>query len=312
MTLEYSVIIPTFNRIDVLRETLLALEQQCGAPNFEVIVVNDGSDDGTKEYLSVYKTHRPFVVLTQKNRGPAVARNAGVSVARGQWVAFLGDDTVPDLDWLSHHVRKRSEYGCPHEVAVVGYTKWHSRMEVTPFLHYLNEGGLQFGYGLIKDPENLPFAFFYTSNISLSRHYLTQDKFNEKFPYPAFEDIELGYRLTRRGLKLVYEPKAIVAHDHPTTYERFSKRQQKAGYCGVLLYQLHPQLKEFVGLSDNGAPPSLPSYIGQKWREFIICHRKGNSFKAERLWRKALKYHYILGLQRGWRELVKNKSSAIS
>src|SRR5690606_27849837 len=104
------------------------------------------------------------------------------------------------------------------------YTGWHPRMRRTPFLDYLNEQGLQFGYALIRDPEDVPFNFFYTSNLSLGRERLLAEPFDEGFPYPAWEDIETAWRLCRRGMRLVYEPRARVAHDHPTDFDRFAAR----------------------------------------------------------------------------------------
>ena len=99
---------------------------------------------------------------------------------------------------------------------MIGYTRWHPRMRLNPFLRYINEYGLQFGYALIDDPENVPFNFFYTSNVSLPRELLLAEPFDLSFPYPAWEDIELSYRLEKGGMRLVYDRTATVAHDHPT------------------------------------------------------------------------------------------------
>ena len=100
---DVSVVIPTFNRIDTLPEVLEALARQEGAPSFEVIVVDDGSTDDTADWLAE-RPHDDLSLraLRQENRGPAAARNAGVAIARGEWVAFLGDDTVPAAGWLRH------------------------------------------------------------------------------------------------------------------------------------------------------------------------------------------------------------------
>src|SRR6202023_4279595 len=129
------------------------------------------------------------------------------------------------------------------------------RMRVTPFLRYITEHGLQFGYALIRDPEDLPFNFFYTSNLSLSRELLLAEPFDLRFPYAAWEDIELAYRLKRRGLHLIYEPAATVAHDHPTDLARFAARQERAGYCAVGFYRLHPELGGFLASGPAGPPP---------------------------------------------------------
>ena len=155
-------------------------------------------------------------MLVQENHGPAAARNTGVAAASGRWVAFLGDDTVPSPGWLAAHREAHRRRGDDPHLGVIGYTGWHRRMRLNPFLRYINEHGLQFGYALIHDKEDVPFNFLYTSNLSLPRDLLLAEPFDLRFPHAAWEDIEVGYRLKKRGFRLVYEPAATVAHDHPT------------------------------------------------------------------------------------------------
>src|ERR1700753_2156325 len=237
---EISVGVPPPNPPDVLRRGRAAPGRQQGAPPFEVVVVDDGSTDGTGEWLRGLRVEMPLRVLTQENRGPAAARNTGVAVAAGKWVAFLGDDTVPETGWLAaHRAAHRQRADDPH-VAVIGYTGWPRHMRLPSCLRDINEHGLQFGYALIRDPNDVPFNFFYTSNISLSRDLLLAEPFDLRFPYAAWEDIEVAYRLKKRGLHMIYEPAARVAHDHPTDLARFAVRQEKAGYCAVVFYRLHP------------------------------------------------------------------------
>lgn len=306
MNPEISVVVPTWNRLDVLPEVLAALDAQIAAPPFEVVVVDDGSTDGTAEWLVRHLAGRPSTapplsVIRQENRGPAAARNAGVAAAKGVRVAFLGDDTVPDLGWMAAHRDAHRRHGDEPLLAVIGYTGWHPRLRLTPFLRYINEYGLQFGYALIQDPEHVPFNFFYTSNLSLSRELLLAEPFDLGFPYPAWEDIEVAYRLQKRGLRLVYEASAKVAHDHPTDFQRFASRQEKAGYCGVVFYRLHPELGSFVGVGPHGPPP-LPGRARQAIRETLVRALQKWPVSFPRLWDDALRFHYIRGLNRAWRE----------
>jgi glycosyltransferase involved in cell wall biosynthesis len=300
MTPDVSVVIPTFNRIDTLPEVLASLAAQEGAPEFEVIVVDDGSTDETARWLQAGAPGALALrLLRQENRGPAAARNAGVAAARGRWVAFLGDDTVPSPGWL-RRLHDTLERRCDPAAAVIGRTEWHPRMRVTPFLRHINQNGAQFGFALIEDPEDVPFTFFYTSNLCLERRMLLEEPFDQTFPYPAWEDIEAAYRLKRKGMRLYYEARAEVRHDHPTDLERFCRRQEKAGYCAVVFYRRHPELGSMLGLGPSGPPPPL----GWSWRLGRVMARALQRLPVvtPRLWDEVLRGHYILGLHRGWAE----------
>jgi glycosyltransferase involved in cell wall biosynthesis len=305
----YSIIVPTFDRRGVLEEVLAAIEAQEQAPAFELLVVDDGSRDGTSELLDQRRFRVPSRVVHQVNRGPAAARNLGVALARGRFVAFLGDDTVPSRGWLraldgtlrgsaAEAARARGEW-----VGVIGYTRWHPRMRLDPFLRYINEYGLQFGFALITDPQDVPFNFFYTSNLALDREALVEEPFDLGFPYAAWEDIEVSYRLKRRGFRLLYQASAVVDHDHPTSLARFCARQERVGYSGVVFHRRHPELGGFLGLGPAGPPP-LPSRARQRILEGMA--RALQSLRVPiltpSLWETVLRYHYIAGLQRGWAE----------
>ncbi|MCY3927107.1 MAG: glycosyltransferase [Acidobacteria bacterium] len=313
---DFSVVIPTFNRLTALKEVLEALDVQEGL-RFEVLVVNDGSSDGTTAWLDRRVAERrdaspALRVLHQQNTGPAVARNRGVTAARGRWVAFLGDDTVPSPGWLAAHHRVqngdlarsvRAAGGC---VGVIGRTDWHHRMRRTPFLDYINEQGLQFGFALIEDEDNVPFNFFYTSNLSVDRDAMAAEPFDPAFPFAAWEDVEAGYRLAARGLRLLYRPAAHVAHDHPTDLARFAERQYRSGYSAVVFYRRHEQLGHFLGMQ-NGRPPSAAG-AGERtllWaQERLARALQGMPVRLPRLWEKTMRHHYLEGLRNGWSDGV--------
>jgi len=302
----FTVVIPSHNRGEVLFEVLSALGSQVGPPEFEVVVVDDGSTDGTREKLLSWTATFPFRALLEPARGPAAARNRGVAAARGARVAFLGDDTVPAPDWLAAHARVAERFEDSGRIAVIGYTGWHARVRRSAFLDYLNDHGLQFGYALIEEPDDVPFNFFYTSNLSLDRNLLLEEPFDEGFPYAAWEDIEAAYRMKRRGLRLVYEPGARTAHDHPTDFDRFAARQERAGFCAVVFYALHPELGGFLGLGPDGPPP-LPPEGRQKLLEGLVRTLQNWPVKLPRLWERTLRFHYVRGLHRGWRERIETR-----
>ncbi|MGZ4779027.1 MAG: glycosyltransferase family 2 protein, partial [Thermoanaerobaculia bacterium] len=147
----FSVVIPTYNRLNMLREVLRALGDQADAPEFEVIVVDDGSKDGTGATLEAHRPSYPFTFRSQANGGPGRARNHGVTLATGRFVVFIGDDTVPERNFLAEHARVHRNSSDDKLTACLGYTGWPATERVTAFMDYINDYGLQFGYKLIHD-----------------------------------------------------------------------------------------------------------------------------------------------------------------
>ena len=242
-----SIIIPLFNKAPYIQRALASVTAQTYA-DFELIVVDDGSGDETVAQLAAYRAPYPLRCFSQENSGPARARNRGVEESRGAIVLFLGDDTVPEPQLLAVHARAHAARP-GSSVAVLGYTTWPNGRRVSPFLHHINEYGLQFGYGLIEDPESVPFNFFYTSNISLPRRLLVQaGLFDTTFPHAAWEDIEIAYRLTKEGMKILYRPEAVARHYHDITFRSFRRRQEKSGEAAAIFFERHPELGEFLAV----------------------------------------------------------------
>jgi len=244
----FSIIIPTHNRLRTLSRVLRSLEAQAGAPPFEVILADDGSTDATPREIPKLQFPFPFTYLPLPKGGPARARNAGVMAANGVIVAFFGDDTLLDPQCLAQHECMHDLHG--HATAVLGRVDWAPELHVTRFMRYINEYGLQFGYAVIPDPEHVPFNFFYTSNISLPRHCLEEaGGFDETFPFAAWEDVELAYRLQRKGqMRMVYTPRALALHDHPTTIASFLERQERSGSSAAVFLAKHVEMEGFLGV----------------------------------------------------------------
>ena len=308
LSLEFSVVIPARNARRTLPEVLSALAGQTDAPSFEVVVVDDGSTDGGVQELADRSFPMPLRTLQNAGDGSAAARNAGVAVAGGERVALLGADTVPDTGWLRAHAAAHHDRGDPPELAVLGLIRPHRRLRRTPFLEVIHRNGLQFGYPLIEDPENLPFNFFYSSNISLSTELLLDNPFDPSFPDAAFEDTELGYRLVQNGIRLVYAAEALVEHDHAMTLTSFARRQERSGFAAAVFHSLHPEIAPFLGIGSEGPPPAL-GWLG-RLKLAVLTRGTGRlPWRALRLWEAILGHHYLIGLNRGWRARLEGSDS---
>jgi glycosyltransferase involved in cell wall biosynthesis len=295
----FSVVIPTYRRPETLFPVLDALGRQAAPPEFEVVVVDDGSGDDTPRLLAEYSPPYPFRFFSQENSGPASARNRGVREARGKVILFLGDDTVPEPALLGVHGKAHAEKR-PYPVAVLGYTTWPRDLRVSPFLHHINEYGLQFGYGLIRDPEQVPFNFFYTSNVSLPRALLLgAGLFDTSFPHAAWEDIEVAYRLMQRGMRMLYRPEAVARHHHDITFASFRRRQEKAGEAAAIFYRKHPELGDFLAVPQAkllARRRTLAERILPRWAALAEKRSLPGTRKALD---RVLRDDYLRGLQRG-------------
>jgi glycosyltransferase involved in cell wall biosynthesis len=290
----FSVVIPTYNRLQMLLRVLDALERQAEAPEFEVIVIDDGSRDGTAEAL---KERRGITFRTQQNSGPGAARNHGVALAKGKFVVFIGDDTVPEERFLAEHARVHRQSDDDPLLACLGYTGWPRGERVTAFMDYINDYGLQFGYKLIEDGAVVPFNFFYTSNISISSGVMATHPFDTTFPAAAWEDIELAYRLDKLGLKIRYNAKAITRHYHPMSVESFARRQYTVGKSGAIFYGKHPELGHFLGVHDPTPEASSDDMLKltkrAQWGERLRWLARKDVFE------KLMRQHYLRGLREG-------------
>ena len=291
----FSVVIPTYNRLGMLLRVLDALDAQVDAPPFETIVVNDGSKDDTDRVLSA---RSGITFRTQANAGPGRARNHGVSLAKGKFVVFIGDDTVPEPRFLAEHARVHRQSGDDPMVACLGYTGWPHGERVTAFMDYINDYGLQFGYKLIKDGDVVPFNFFYTSNISIDRELLAAHPFDTTFPAAAWEDIELAYRLEAKGLKIRYNAQAVTRHYHPMTVDSFSRRQYTVGKSGAIFFQKHPELGGFLGVHEAQQPPAADAFVKRLRRKAILGERF-RFLARPKVFERLMREHYIRGLRDG-------------
>ncbi|MGH9134918.1 MAG: glycosyltransferase family 2 protein, partial [Ilumatobacteraceae bacterium] len=211
-----SVVIPTFNRRQRLHRVLLALADQTYCGDLEVVVVSDGSTDGTDEYLTSGGTPLAVVASAQPNQGPAVARNRGVDLATRQLVVFIDDDVVPDRGLIKAHVDNHAALGADH--VVIGPMLDPPDHEMSPWVRW-EQAMLAKQYAAMARGDYAPTARqFYTGNASvLRRHVVEAGGFDPSLR--RAEDVELAYRLADLGLRFAFEPAAIGYHYAERTFE---------------------------------------------------------------------------------------------
>jgi glycosyltransferase involved in cell wall biosynthesis len=212
----FSVVVPTYNRLGRLRHVITALEQQAYPSDaYEVIVISDGSTDGTDAYLETLRSTIRLRWLTQANQGPAAARNAGIQKAVGEFIVFIDDDVVPEPQLLAEHARSHHEAG--KDVVVLGPLLTPEGFEMAPWVRWEQEMLMKQYRALLRGDWAATARQFYTGNASLRRgHILAAGGFDEGFR--RAEDVELAYRLAKNGLEFIFNIEAAGMHFADRSY----------------------------------------------------------------------------------------------
>jgi hypothetical protein len=236
-----SAVICTYNRAPLLRQALGALcTQTIGLDRFEVIVVDDGSTDDTRAVAERFSGVLHLRYAYQANSGLASGKNHGLFLARSPIVAFLDDDDVLDPRCLEEHHKTHERFAQP-SYAVLGYTGLAEEPARSPLMRYVTAVGCQlFSYPHITHDAILDFSYFWGGRSSCKRGFLLEyGVFNPVFRFGA-EDIELGFRLEKVGLRVVYNAAAISSMVRTLTFEDFCRRCRLQGQSNWVFSQLHP------------------------------------------------------------------------
>jgi glycosyltransferase involved in cell wall biosynthesis len=229
----FSVIVATRNRPHALVRCLRALAGSDLAPgDFEVIVVNDGSSVDYEEPLREIRREFDFQYLTQAQGGPALARNTGLTIARGRYAAFTDDDCAPTPTWLSV---LKSCLALHPEAAVGGKT-----VNGLPANPYSEAHELLMTYILDYQKRNLPgwTAFLAGNNFALSREkFVETGAFDKSWRYAAAEDREFFSRWLAHGKEVVQTDEAINYHFHAMTFSSFLEVHSRYGSGARLLHR---------------------------------------------------------------------------
>lgn len=257
--------IATYNRQHALFRCLTALaDQDFLFEDFEVVVVDDASDDATVETL--HRMEMPFklqTVVQSENRGQTAAMNEGARLAEGQILLFLDDDLNFDCSLLSFHWVAHAERSArrvilgkiaPEEEANASYSS-------KVMYNQLKQGALRSTRD--ADPR-LPQDISVTPNSSLPREiFWTHGGFDEiRFPR-RWEDKDLGLRLWKAGIEFQFESRAVVWHSWVKPSGQTDRDWEEDGAAVVTLHELHPELR-------NAPFPFARLFAGPAWKRGIV------------------------------------------
>ncbi len=224
-----AVVIPTLGRLEKLELALERLARH-GADGTEVIVVSDALDPAPARTAGAVTVGAPagWRHLRAERPGASAARNAGWRASTAEVILFVDDDILADPDLVAAHVAAHAAE--PDErTGVLGDVRWASWLRVTPFMRWLDDGGLQFDFAGLRDGDDVGWGRMYTANLSLKRGLLERlGGFDEEaFPY-LYEDLDLARRARDSGgLVVRYRRAASAEHLGASTLDDWLGRVER-------------------------------------------------------------------------------------
>ncbi|HUA09403.1 MAG TPA: glycosyltransferase [Candidatus Acidoferrales bacterium] len=289
---EISVVVPTYNRLETLEYVLPTLLAQDLAPSeFEVLVCDSNSTDGTAEFLAAMREkHGNVRHLPGAYSGRAAARNAGIDAAAGEVVLFNDSDIFASPDLLSQHLR---HHRARRDIAVVGL-----EVQVKDFDDYAYKRDHPQARGFLHKParKQLPWLYFLTGNASVRRADLIRvGRFDESFTGYGHEDLELGYRLERAGITILYERNAINYHCQDVPHDDQKEKMRLAGRSTVRFYRKHPDFG--VRLNLGMTPVSLGLHSVLERMPGVLAFFDARSSRSKFARDLVQQYHYVSGVK---------------
>ena len=239
--LQASVIIPAYNAQKTLPACIDALLVQSILPN-EIILVDDGSTDETKTMAEAYSLVK---VISQKNMGPANARNHGARAAKGDVIIFLDSDCVPEKNWVEEMLR-------PFADEKVAGVQGAYLTRQTSLVARFEQADIEYRYERMKRAKKLDWIGSYSAAYR-RKIFLDEKGFDETFPKASGEDAELSYRLAEKGYVLLFAPHAHVYHTHPAEVLHYLRVKYFRAYWRMRMYLKHPE----KSVKDSYTPTTL-------------------------------------------------------
>jgi len=226
---KFSIIIPAYNAEKTIAQTIRAALSQDTAEPFEVIVVDDGSTDQTARVVALFPEVK---YLFQPNAGPASARNAGVKMARGEFVFFTDSDCIPHPDWAQKIL---PHFADPRVAAVAGsYSLANPAQGLAVCIHR----EILFRHNKLLPQYPKVFGSY---NVALRRSVLDEVfGYSARYRHASGEDNDLSYRIIKAGYLICFEPLALVAHHHTTSVAQYLREQFRHGFWRARMYLDHP------------------------------------------------------------------------
>lgn len=232
-----SVIVPVYNGAATILRCLDALAiQTFAATSYEIIVVDDGSQDDTALRVQRWIDTHPAVqarVVRQANAGPAAARNHGAGLAQAPILLFTDADCAPTPTWVAAML---DAFGDPAVVGVKGVYRTDQSGLAPRFVQAEYEDR----YDRMRGLPVIDFIDTYSAGYRRSV-FLANGGFDTTFPTASVEDQEFSFRLARQGLRLVFTPQAQVFHLHDESVSEYARRKYAIGYWKARVARRHPE-----------------------------------------------------------------------
>ncbi|NJD60840.1 MAG: hypothetical protein C3F13_06900 [Anaerolineales bacterium] len=237
-----SVIVPAYNSQNTISSCLSGLLDQTNLDDsYEIIVVDDGSKDKTKEIIESYPGVR-YLQIT--HGGPSAARNAGANVAAGEILAFTDADCIPSQEWLSQLILPFQD---PEIVGVKGAYRTHQSSIVSRFVQ------LEYESKYLRLQRQKYIDFVDTHSAAYRKDiFIENGGFDTNFKVASVEDQEFSFRLARKGYRMVFKPSAIVYHQHDKNLQEYYHRKFNIGFWKAYMLRWLPE----KGIKDSHTPPS--------------------------------------------------------